>query len=85
MGTSKSPATRLIAYVYRIEADFLALVVLYSGLARFCCLATLLAALAVAVAMSPPIPPAIRAMIQGEMELGYSNEAILAGGYDISL
>ena len=40
--------------------------------------------LAVAVAMPPPIAPWIREHIRHELELGYDNDQILAGGYGIS-
>ena len=34
--------------------------------------------------MPPPVPEPIRALIQYEFELGYSNDAILAGPYHLS-
>lgn len=34
--------------------------------------------------MAPPVPEPIRALIQYEFELGYNNDAILAGPYHVS-
>lgn len=45
---------------------------------------TVAVAVAVAIAMPPPIAPWIREHIRHEFELGYSNDQILAGGYDVS-
>jgi transposase len=41
-------------------------------------------AIAVAVAMPAIVPPHVRNMIQADMESGFDNETILAGGYDVS-
>ena len=35
--------------------------------------------------MPPPVPEPIHALVQYEFELGYSNDAILAGPYQVSL
>ena len=42
-------------------------------------------ATSLAVTMVPPIDPYTRAAIQRELELGFDNDTILLGSYDVSL